>query len=136
MSAKCSGCGVRCGLSGAPIVTQAFGQRPRLVCKYHGWTYSHEGDLLAIRDPEDFRGLDFSCRGLKRIRCERFSNLIFVNFDENAPTLLEWLGSITDEWAEFQFDNCRRASMRSAFWLVIASISLASWMANPRSILS
>ena len=102
-----------CSHRGAPIVTQAFGQRPRLVCKYHGWTYSHDGDLLAIRDPEDFRGLDFSCRGLKRIRCERFGNLIFVNFDDNAPTLLEWLGPIADEWEEFQFDKCRLAARHS-----------------------
>ena len=102
-----------CSHRGAPIVTQAFGKRPRLVCKYHGWTYSHDGELLAIRDPEDFRGLDFSCRGLKPIRCERFGNLIFVNFDLEAPTLLEWLGPIADEWAEFQFDNCRLAARHS-----------------------
>ena len=61
-----------CSHRGAPIVTQEFGQRAR--GKYHGWTYNHEGDLLAIRDPEDFRGLDFSCRSLKAIRCERFGN--------------------------------------------------------------
>ncbi|MDE0062690.1 MAG: aromatic ring-hydroxylating dioxygenase subunit alpha [Gammaproteobacteria bacterium] len=102
-----------CSHRGAPIVTQEFGQRPRLVCKYHGWTYSHDGELLAIRDPEDFRGLDFSCRGLKPIRCERFGNLIFVNFDDGAPTLLDWLGRVADEWEEFQFDKCRLAARHS-----------------------
>ncbi len=99
-----------CRHRGAPIVTETAGRRPRLVCKYHGWTYSHEGELLAVRDPEDFTGLDFSCRGLKRIRCERFGNLIFVNFDEEAPGLLEWLGPVADEWQEFQFDRCRLAA--------------------------
>ena len=102
-----------CSHRGAPIVTQESGQRPRLVCKYHGWTYSHDGELLAIRDPEDFRGLDFSCRGLKRIRCERFGNLIFVNFDDAAPSLLEWLGPIAREWEEFQFGECRLAARHS-----------------------
>ena len=102
-----------CSHRGAPIVTQQSGQRPRLVCKYHGWTYSHDGELLAIRDPEDFRGLDFSCRGLKRIRCECFGNLIFVNFDDGAPSLLEWLGPIAGEWEEFQFGNCRLAARHS-----------------------
>ncbi len=96
-----------CSHRGAPIVTEREGRKPRLTCKYHGWSYSHDGELLAIRDPEDFRNLDFSCRGLNRIRCERFGNLIFVNFDEQAPTLLEWLGPIADEWKEFQFDKCR-----------------------------
>ena len=99
-----------CSHRGAPIVTEQSGQRPRLVCKYHGWAYSHDGELLAIRDPEDFRDLDFSCRGLKPIRCERFGNLIFVNFDDDAPTLLEWLGPVAAEWEEFQFDKCRLAA--------------------------
>jgi phenylpropionate dioxygenase-like ring-hydroxylating dioxygenase large terminal subunit len=98
-----------CSHRGAPVVTETSGQRARLVCRYHGWTYSHDGDLLAIRDPEDFRGLDFACRGLKKIRCERFGNLIFVNFDDAAPTLMEWLGPIADEWQEFQFDRSRLA---------------------------
>ncbi|MBM4206265.1 MAG: aromatic ring-hydroxylating dioxygenase subunit alpha [Gammaproteobacteria bacterium] len=99
-----------CRHRGAPVVTERSGQRPRIVCKYHGWTYSHDGDLLAVRDPEDFRNLDMSCRGLIRIRCERFGNLIFVNFDDHAPTLLEWLGPIAEEWREFQFENCRLAA--------------------------
>ena len=99
-----------CSHRGAPIVTDAEGKRPRLVCKYHGWTYSHDGELLAVRDPQDFVDLDFSCRGLTPIRCERFGNLIFVNFDDAAPTLLDWLGPIAQEWEEFQFDTCRLAA--------------------------
>ena len=99
-----------CSHRGAPIVTETAGRRPRLICKYHGWTYSHEGELLGMRDPEDFRDLDFSCRSLKKVRCELFGNLIFVNFDNDAPTLLEWLGPIAEEWEEFQFDKCRLAA--------------------------
>jgi len=99
-----------CSHRGAPVVTEQSGQRSRLTCRYHGWSYTHDGDLVAIRDPEDFRGLDYSCRGLRPVRCERFGNLIFVNFDQDAPTLLEWLGPIADEWQEFQFDKCRLAA--------------------------
>lgn len=103
-----------CSHRGAPIVTEPAGRRPgkhpRLVCRYHAWTYSTQGELLAVRDPEDFRGLDLACRGLKRIRCERFGNLIFVNFDEGAKTLREWLGPVADEWQEFRFDQCRLAA--------------------------
>jgi phenylpropionate dioxygenase-like ring-hydroxylating dioxygenase large terminal subunit len=99
-----------CRHRGAPIVTEESGRRARLVCRYHGWTYSHHGELLAVRDPEDFQGLDFSCRGLARVRCERFGNLIFVNFDPEAPTLRQWLGPIAEEWEEFGFDRCRLAA--------------------------
>lgn len=99
-----------CSHRGAAIVTEAFGKKIRLTCRYHGWTYSHDGELLSIRDPEDFSDLDFSCRGLKAVRCERYGNLIFVNFDDEAPSLSEWLGPIADEWQEFQFDKCRLAA--------------------------
>jgi phenylpropionate dioxygenase-like ring-hydroxylating dioxygenase large terminal subunit len=99
-----------CSHRGAPVVTEQSGKRPRLTCRYHGWTYDHDGCLVGIRDPEDFRDLDFASRGLRSVRCERFGNLIFVNFDDQAPTLLEWLGPIADEWQEFQFDKCRLAA--------------------------
>ena len=102
-----------CSHRGAPIVTELQGKRPRLVCRYHGWTYNHDGELLAVRNPEDFRDLDFSCRGLQPVRCERFGNLIFVNFDAAAPSLLDWLGPIAGEWEEFQFGACRLAARHS-----------------------
>lgn len=99
-----------CSHRGAPVVTQQQGKSRRLTCQYHGWSYDHEGELRGIRDPQDFRDFDMSCRGLKKVRCERFGNLVFVNFDADAPTLREWLGPIADEWEEFQFGNCRLAS--------------------------
>ena len=99
-----------CSHRGAPVVTAASGKKKRFACPYHGWVYSREGELVAIRDPEDFRDLDFSSRGLQGIRCERFGNLIFVNFDPEAISLLAWLGPIADEWQEFQFDKCRLAA--------------------------
>ena len=99
-----------CSHRGAPVVTDERGKSRRLTCKYHGWSYDHEGELRGIRDPQDFRDFDMSCRGLRKVRCEQFGNLIFVNFDPEAISLLEWLGPIADEWAEFQFDNCRLAA--------------------------
>jgi len=99
-----------CSHRGAPVVTEASGKSRRLTCAYHGWSYDHEGELKGMRDPEDFKDFDMSSRSLKKVRCESFGNLIFVNFDLEAPTLLEWLGPIADEWEEFQFGNCRLAS--------------------------
>lgn len=99
-----------CRHRGAPVVMEPSGQRPRLTCKYHGWSYALNGELLSVRDQVDFTDLDFSCRALKSIRCERFGNLIFVNFDAGAPSLLDWLGPVAEEWREFQFENCRLVS--------------------------
>ena len=96
-----------CSHRGAPVATGVAGKSSRLTCAYHGWSYSHDGELKGVRDAQDFTHLDPSCRGLKPVRCERFGNLIFVNFDADAPTLLDWLGPIAEEWAEFRFDQCR-----------------------------
>ena len=93
-----------CSHRGAPVVTEPKGRKLRLTCRYHGWVYNHEGELLSIRDPEDFKDLDFSCRSLARVRCERFGKLIFINFDDDAPSLLDYLGPLAKEWEEFQFD--------------------------------
>jgi phenylpropionate dioxygenase-like ring-hydroxylating dioxygenase large terminal subunit len=99
-----------CSHRGAPVVTERSGHRKRFTCPYHGWSYSDRGELVAVRDPQDFRDLDLSTRGPAPVRCERFGNLVFVNFDLEAPTLLDWLGPIAGEWEEFQFDNCRLAA--------------------------
>ena len=96
-----------CSHRGAPVVTEPSGRRARLTCKYHGWTYDDEGALVSIRDPEDFRDLDFACHPLIKVRCERFGALVFVNFDPDAPSLLDWLGPIVGEWEEFQFGGLR-----------------------------
>ena len=96
-----------CSHRGAAVVTEPTGRRARLTCKYHGWTYDDEGRLVSIRDPEDFADFDFSCRSLRKIRCERFGKMIFVNFDPDAPNLLDWLGPLAREWEEFQFGAMR-----------------------------
>ena len=102
-----------CRHRGAPVVTEPEGKKIRLTCIYHGWTYDLKGNLINVRDPEDFRDLDLNCRGLNRVRTEMFGNLIFINFDDNAPTLLEWLGPVADEIAEFQFENSRLVGHKS-----------------------
>lgn len=99
-----------CSHRGAPVVTEESGRRVRLTCKYHGWTYDLDGVLKSIRDEADFRDFDPSCRGLTPVRVARYGNLIFVNFSEDAPSLMDWLGPIADEWDEFQFDKCRLAA--------------------------
>ena len=103
-----------CSHRGAPVVVEETGRSRRLTCRYHGWSYDHDGALVAIRNPENFRDIDFSCRGLKKVRCERYGRLVFVNFSMQAPSLMEWLGPIAEEWKEFQFDKCR-LSARNVF---------------------
>lgn len=102
-----------CRHRGAPVVTAERGRSPRLICGYHNWTYKTDGELVGVPEAQDFIGLDKSCRSLIGVRCEMFGKLIFVNFDEDAMSLRDWMGPIADEWEEFQFGNVRLAARHS-----------------------
>ena len=99
-----------CSHRGAPVVKDAFGQAPGgLACGYHGWTYNYEGELVSIRDKRDFVDLDMSCRSLLPVKVEQYGKLIFVNFDQDAGSLKDYLGPVSDQWEEFGFDKIRLA---------------------------
>lgn len=102
-----------CRHRGAPVVTKDRGTALRLVCGYHHWTYKTDGTLIGVPERRDFADLDLSCRSLIAVRCEMYGKLIFVNFDDEAMPLLDWLGPLADEWAEFRFDELRLAARHS-----------------------
>lgn len=102
-----------CRHRGAPVVIAEKGKAARLMCGYHNWTYKTDGELVGVTDAQDFTSLDKSCRSLIGVRCEMFGNLIFVNFDDDAMPLRDWMGPVADEWEEFQFDRIRLAARHS-----------------------
>ena len=94
-----------CRHRGSPIVKSKSGNTSGLMCGYHGWTYNLEGDLINLRDKRDFVDLDMSCRGLYKIRCEKYANFIFINEDSDAEPLLDYLGPFVKDYAEMQPDK-------------------------------
>lgn len=103
-----------CRHRGAPVVTVQKGRTPRLMCGYHNWTYKTDGELVGVPESQDFGpAFDKSCRSLIGVRCEMYGKLIFVNLDENAMSLREWMGPLWDEWEEFAFDKVRLAARQS-----------------------
>lgn len=102
-----------CRHRGAPVVTEAKGRSPRLMCGYHNWTYKTDGELVGVPEAHDFTGLDKSCRSLIAVRCEMYGNLIYVNLDDGAMSLREWMGPLWEEWEEFGFDRMRLAARQS-----------------------
>ena len=103
-----------CRHRGAPVVTEDRGKSSRLMCNYHNWTYKTDGTLVGVPERRDFPDdFDLTCRGLIAVRCEMLGNLVFVNFDQEACSLLEWLGPIAGEWEEFAFDRIKLAARYS-----------------------
>ena len=65
-----------------------------LVCPFHGWTYSLDGNLIrrpANRDFMEFPRSEFS---LFPVRAEEFDGYVFINFDQNADPLVDFLGQV------------------------------------------
>lgn len=72
-----------CRHRGARLCTQAQGAVGNLVCPYHQWTYRLTGELAYAEHMGD--GFDKSQLGLKPVRVENLSGLLFVCLDADAP---------------------------------------------------
>lgn len=97
-----------CRHRGGPIVRDDGGSvKGGFVCGYHGWAYDLEGRLKGVRDRRDFVDLDLDCLGLIAVRCERLGNWVFINEDPEAAPLLDALGPIPDQMAQFDVDSIR-----------------------------
>ncbi len=111
-----------CRHRGAPLVRDKAGRRNLFVCGYHGWSYDPKGNLVAVRDERDFPDFDKSCLGLIPVRCERFGNWIYLNFDDDAEPLMDYLGPVAEEMADFQPDTLRLAD--KAEWVVDCNVKV------------
>ncbi|QEX16142.1 (2Fe-2S)-binding protein [Hypericibacter terrae] len=90
-----------CRHRAARLLTGETGSCARIVCPYHAWTYDLTG---ALRKAPNFGAegeLDLAGRGLFPVRVECWNELVFVCFDESAPDLSNWLGSLPALCHEF-----------------------------------
>src|SRR5262245_51569677 len=69
-----------CTHRGTQLVAEASGKRPVFTCRYHGWTYGHDGQLRSAPDFERFYVDESSC-GLSRVAVDVCAGLIFINLD-------------------------------------------------------
>ncbi|MDE2618657.1 MAG: aromatic ring-hydroxylating dioxygenase subunit alpha [Sphingomonadales bacterium] len=102
-----------CKHRGAPLVKEEAGTSRGFVCGYHGWSYTLDGKLTAVRDRRDFPEFDMACHSLSAVRCELLGSLIFLNGDPDAQPLLEHIGPMAGELEELQLQTLRLVDSRS-----------------------
>ena len=92
-------------------------------CRYHGWTYKLEGDLIGVPEGRSIPGLDKSALGLFCARVEELCGLIFVNLDPDATPLAEQVAGLPERLARYRFEELRPqvedVSAQPANWKVV-----------------
>src|SRR5919201_1209044 len=71
---------------------EVAGSCRQFTCKYHAWRYSLEGELTFVQQEDEFFDLDKAKFGLVPVRCEVWEGFIFINFDNDAEPLVDYLG--------------------------------------------
>jgi choline monooxygenase len=76
-------------------------------CRYHGWTYRLDGELIGVPEGRSIAGLDKSTLGLFPARIEVMSGLLFVNLDVHAEPLAEQVVGLPERLARYSLDRLR-----------------------------
>lgn len=87
----------QCRHRGMKVCHADSGNTRAFTCPYHGWAYGVDGALASVPlEKEAYRGkLDKSKWGLVKVpRVENYKGLIFGNWDESAPDLVDYLGDM------------------------------------------
>lgn len=86
-----------CRHRGNRICRADSGNAPSFMCTYHGWTFATDGKLVGVPGYKEayFEELDRSQWGLVEARVDTYKGLIFANWDNSAPSLLDYLSNMT-----------------------------------------
>ncbi|CAM4112415.1 Phenylpropionate dioxygenase-like ring-hydroxylating dioxygenase large terminal subunit [Novosphingobium lubricantis] len=94
-----------CRHRGAALVTEPEGVAKRFICPYHAWGFSLEGELKSVPEAHNFACLDKAEKPLFQIRCETWHGFIFINFDQQAAPLADFLGPLNTQIDDFPIDD-------------------------------
>ena len=76
-----------------------------LKCPFHGWTWSLEGNLIDLPDRWDFPHVRDDTHRLPEMRVDVFAGFVWVNFDQDAAPLADYLGVLTEHFAAFDIED-------------------------------
>ena len=82
-------------------------------CGYHGWTYGLDGSLISAPEFEGQPGFNTKEFSLAPVRVEEWFNLILVNLDPNADSLMKSLGQLPAQAERFDSAEIRLFERRS-----------------------
>ena len=81
------------------------GWSPKLACPFHGWTWGLDGALLELPCVWDFPHVDREKFSLPEARVDTWGGFVFVNMDDDAMPLAEYLAPLPDHAAHAALEN-------------------------------
>ncbi|MBM3503909.1 MAG: aromatic ring-hydroxylating dioxygenase subunit alpha [Alphaproteobacteria bacterium] len=89
-----------CSHRGATLVQEIAGNVERFVCFYHLWAYDTAGTCIDIPREDGYAktGLRKEDCGLREVRTETRLGLVFINMDDAAEPLADFLGPALDRF--------------------------------------
>ena len=88
-------------------VAAGEGNLKHFQCPYHAWTYDLSGKLLGAAYMDDVKGFDAGDCRLRPLRLGVWEGWVFVNFDEHAAPLADFVADFAEEFGVFQQGRCR-----------------------------
>ena len=88
-----------CRHHAAAVAIAPCGVAQLLRCPYHGWTYGLDGSLKGTPEFAGVCNFDRAENGLLPVRVETWESFIFVNLDQQAPALEDYLGDLPERLA-------------------------------------
>lgn len=84
-----------CQHRGNQLVHGDFGKSERFTCSFHGWQWKINGQTSLITDVSTFKPEVLKGRlNLPSVRCETWGGFVFVNMDDEAAPLSDFLAEI------------------------------------------
>ena len=114
-----------CRHRGTRIVEAASGEKLRsIVCPYHAWTYSTEGNLVGTPHMEEVEDFDRAEYGLHPVRTETWGGFVWANLEAKGEPLRKALGPFFRfvdhvRWADLRL-GARRTYEVNSNWKILA----------------
>lgn len=87
------------------ILKESPGPVSELRCQFHGFCWALDGRLKHVPAQWDFPHIDPEKFALPEVRVGTWGGFVFINMDLDAEPLLDYLGELPDQFAQWDFEN-------------------------------
>lgn len=93
-------------------LTKGCGSVTKFHCRFHGWQWSLNGELLRISDRDDYRAcpdMQDSDLRLLEVRVGCWGGFVFINMDSNAESFDAYIAPVRRALGPMRFEDMRYA---------------------------